>query len=31
MDEIEKARKAWSSQVNQQLLLEGLFLRWQNL
>lgn len=31
MDEIEISKRAWSTQANRQLLLEGLFLRWQNL
>ncbi len=31
MDEIKNSKRAWSTQVNRQLLLEGLFLRWQNL
>ena len=31
VDEIANAKKGWSTQANKQLLLEGLFLRWQNL
>jgi len=31
LDEIEQSKRAWFTQVNRQLLLEGLFLRWQNL
>lgn len=31
VDEIASAKKGWSTQANKQLLLEGLFLRWQNL
>ncbi|MDH3354622.1 MAG: hypothetical protein OEL79_05345, partial [Chromatiales bacterium] len=31
MDEMQKSKRAWFTQANQQLLLEGLFLRWQNL
>ena len=31
IDEIESAKRSWSTQANRQLLLEGLFLRWQNL
>jgi len=31
VDEIATAKKGWSTQANKQLLLEGLFLRWQNL
>jgi len=31
IDEIESSKRGWSTQANRQLLLEKLFLHWQNL